>query len=226
MKRKITQANNFYYLTFALIALLVLSALTKELPSNLSVVNYILQALVISTFAVCLFSLRFGQGWFKFLLTLSGLWLIASIARNLLDIQQMDLIVLPLMFCFFLGTFKAIAKQILFTGSVDFNKIVGSLALFLLLGLIWTTAYLFILELMPNAFTGIEATSWGDNFSQLAYFSFVTLTTLGYGDISPITPFAEVIVYLEAITGVFYMAIVVASLVSSTELEFNQTNRD
>ncbi|MCV5959457.1 potassium channel family protein, partial [Escherichia coli] len=48
-----------------------------------------------------------------------------------------------------------------------------------------------------------------------AYFSFVTLTTLGYGDISPLTPLAQVVVYLEAITGVFYMAIVVSSLVSS-----------
>ena len=51
--------------------------------------------------------------------------------------------------------------------------------------------------------------------SNAAYFSFVTLTTLGYGDISPLTPLAQVVVYLEAITGVFYMAIVVSSLVSS-----------
>ena len=61
----------------------------------------------------------------------------------------------------------------------------------------------------------MEAISWGQNFSNAAYFSFVTLTTLGYGDISPLTPLAQVVVYLEAITGVFYMAIVVSSLVSS-----------
>nr|WP_269764034.1 potassium channel family protein [Shewanella benthica] len=51
----------------------------------------------------------------------------------------------------------------------------------------------------------------------MAYFSFVTLTTLGYGDISPISPFSQVLVYMEAIAGVFYMAIVVASLVSSNQ---------
>jgi voltage-gated potassium channel Kch len=61
----------------------------------------------------------------------------------------------------------------------------------------------------------MEATSWGQNFSNAAYFSFVTLTTLGYGDISPLTQLAQVIVYLEAIVGVFYMAIIVSSLVSS-----------
>jgi voltage-gated potassium channel Kch len=74
---------------------------------------------------------------------------------------------------------------------------------------------LVVIEYSPNAFTGMEAISWGENFSNAAYFSFVTLTTLGYGDISPVTPLAQVVVYLEAIVGVFYMAIVVSSLVSA-----------
>ncbi|NVO99518.1 two pore domain potassium channel family protein, partial [Photobacterium damselae subsp. damselae] len=90
-------------------------------------------------------------------------------------------------------------------------------ALFLLLGLMWAILYLILLEFDPNSFTGMESMPWGDNFSNAAYFSFVTLTTLGYGDISPITPIAQVIVYLEAIVGVFYMAIVVSSLVSSNQ---------
>jgi voltage-gated potassium channel Kch len=47
------------------------------------------------------------------------------------------------------------------------------------------------------------------------YFSFVTLTTLGYGDMSPTTPTAQVLVVLEAVTGMFYLAIIVASLVGS-----------
>jgi len=54
---------------------------------------------------------------------------------------------------------------------------------------------------------------WYDNFADVAYFSFVTLTTLGYGDISPIVPIARFLVYMEAIVGVFYMAILVASLI-------------
>ena len=45
--------------------------------------------------------------------------------------------------------------------------------------------------------------------------SFVTLATLGYGDISPASPIAQVIVILEAVTGTFYMAIVVASLIGA-----------
>jgi len=57
---------------------------------------------------------------------------------------------------------------------------------------------------------------WVGTLNTMTYFSFVTLTTLGYGDISPARPVAEVLVVLEAVTGMFYLAIVVASLISST----------
>jgi voltage-gated potassium channel Kch len=49
----------------------------------------------------------------------------------------------------------------------------------------------------------------------MTYFSFVTLTTLGYGDISPVTPIAKVLVILEAVVGMFYIAIIVASLIGA-----------
>lgn len=47
------------------------------------------------------------------------------------------------------------------------------------------------------------------------YFSFVTLTTLGYGDILPLTEYAEMLVVLESVPGQFYLAVLVAGLVSS-----------
>lgn len=75
--------------------------------------------------------------------------------------------------------------------------------------------YLFLLALDPAAFSGIEAMSWEHGFSKIIYFSFVILTTLGYGDVTPGTHIAEFFVYMEAVTGVFYMAIMVASLVST-----------
>jgi voltage-gated potassium channel Kch len=74
--------------------------------------------------------------------------------------------------------------------------------------------YLIILVFDPDAFNGIEIASWQEGFAKIAYYSFVTLTTLGYGDISPKTPVAQFFVYMEAIAGVFYMAIVVSSIVA------------
>ncbi|MGR5238792.1 potassium channel family protein [Vibrio alfacsensis] len=211
--KKINQENNFFYLTLALVALLLGSAFVQVVGEG--TMDYLLQGFTILTFIVCLASLRFDKNWSRFLYTLLGIWVTVIIIKAFLGIKQMDVVMLVLTFAFFFGTFKSIARQILFSGHIDTNKVIGSVALFLLLGLMWAIAYLILLEFSPNSFTGMEAISWGQNFSNAAYFSFVTLTTLGYGDISPTTPLAQVIVYLEAIVGVFYMAIVVSSLVSS-----------
>lgn len=211
--KNINEENNFFYLTLALIALLISSASAQVVDEG--AIEHILQAFTVITFIVCFASLRFDKNWSRFLYSLFGVWILAIVIKAIFHIQEMNVVMLALTFAFFLGTFKSIARQILFTGHVNSNKVIGSVALFLLLGLMWAIAYLILLEFTPDAFTGMEAISWGQNFSNAAYFSFVTLTTLGYGDISPLTPLAQVVVYLEAITGVFYMAIVVSSLVSS-----------
>ena len=222
MGNKITEQNNFYYLTIALIILLVSSSLDQVL--HITWLDKIMQGITLLTFVVCLVSLRFDSGWYRFLISLVIAWVGLIVIKELFAFKQVDVAMLVLMLTFFFGTFKSIMRQILFTGTIDNNKVVGSLALFLLLGLMWAIAYLLILEFSPESFTGLEAKDWGDNFSNAAYFSFVTLTTLGYGDMSPISPVAQVIVYLEAIAGVFYMAIVVASLVGASQN--SQENND
>ena len=119
---------------------------------------------------------------------------------------------LVLMLFYIWATWLA-AKQVLFSGQIDSNKIVGAICIYLLIGLIWALLYLFIAQSVPGAFNGLEQAEWYENFADGTYYSFVTLTTLGYGDISPVTPVARFLVYMEAIVGVFYMAILVASLI-------------
>jgi len=215
MGKKITEQNNFYYLTLALVILLVSSSFEQVLHAGL--LDYLVRGVTIVTYIVCLQSLRFDKNWFRFLLTLVVCLVVVSIAQKVFDIREIDAVSLLLMFAFFLGTFLSIARQILLTGSIDTNKVVGSLALFLLLGLMWAILYLLILEFSADSFTGMGQLPWVENYAKATYFSFVTLTTLGYGDISPVSPVAQVIVYLEAIAGVFYMAIVVASLVGASQ---------
>jgi hypothetical protein len=84
----------------------------------------------------------------------------------------------------------------------------------MLLGLTWAIIYLILLSIDPEAFSGIDTGSWQELFASVSYYSFVTLTTLGYGDILPKNHLAEFFVYMETIIGVFYMAIIVSSLVS------------
>jgi len=91
----------------------------------------------------------------------------------------------------------------------------AAIAVYFIIGLIWTSAYQIIELNTPHAFSIVNevATQKQELFFQMWYFSMVTLTTLGYGDITPITMTARSFVILEAMTGQFYLAILIASLI-------------
>ena len=88
--------------------------------------------------------------------------------------------------------------------------------MYLLIGLIWAVLYTLIQLTFAGSFTNISSNNeWFSLFPDFIYFSFVTITTLGFGDISPVLPISRFLVYFEAIVGQFYLAILVASLVGS-----------
>ena len=82
-----------------------------------------------------------------------------------------------------------------------------------MLGLAWASSYELIVELWPGEFDELSKDPV-ERWNQLVYFSLATLTTFGYGDISPINPLARLWSTLEAVTGVLYVAILVARLVA------------
>jgi hypothetical protein len=122
----------------------------------------------------------------------------------------------------FLGYAIVVMLRFIFTSrQVTFNTVCASLCIYLLLGLVWALGYSVVHRLDPAAFyTSVPAS---DGFLQLRvgkgqssgvlYFSFVTLTTLGYGDIVPTSPIARTLASLEAITGQLYLTVLVARLV-------------
>ena len=91
----------------------------------------------------------------------------------------------------------------------------AGISTYLVFGLLWTLAYMLIGQLDPAAFTFSGEPSAGhsmDSFNAL-YYSFVTLTTMGYGDIVPVSRAARMLAVSEATTGVMYMSILIARLV-------------
>jgi hypothetical protein len=102
--------------------------------------------------------------------------------------------------------------QTLRSGPITFHRIQGAVAAYLLLGVIWAYAYALVGLLRPGAFSGPVNPSDGPR--ALFYFSFVTLATLGYGDVLPVHPAARSLATLEAVTGTLYLAILLARLVS------------
>jgi voltage-gated potassium channel len=81
------------------------------------------------------------------------------------------------------------------------------------MGMSWTFIILIVVQLQPGAINGFEYDNWQDNLHTAIYYSFVSLTSLGYGDITPAVPLTRFLAYLEAIFGHFYLAVLVASLI-------------
>ena len=99
---------------------------------------------------------------------------------------------------------------------VTVEVLCASIAAYLMLGLMWTVAYWFVDQMTPGgafSFNTEHGTHSIDGFSGF-YFSFITLSTVGYGDITPISRAARLLAAMEAMTGLLYVAVLIARLVS------------
>jgi voltage-gated potassium channel Kch len=210
---RLIKKNHFIWLTASLIGLMITGALSRDLPENLTLelIEYSSLALLL----LSLFSLRTERVWGKGFLLIVGVMVAVVVVRGTTNLAYFEYFYLGLLLIFLLGAAWLVGSQVLLTGKVDANIIVGSVALYFLIGMIWSIFYTVLLEISPHALKGVDPGMWYDNYPTATYFSFVTLTTLGYGDISPATPIAEVIVILEAVTGMFYLAVIVASLIGA-----------
>jgi len=92
------------------------------------------------------------------------------------------------------------------------DKLYGAAAAFLMLGIIWAYFYFFVLSLYPGALTLGGAPVVEAKISELLYFSFTVLTSTGFGDITPLHPVAHMLCVLERVTGVRFIAILIARL--------------
>jgi hypothetical protein len=99
-------------------------------------------------------------------------------------------------------------------GPVTRHRMLGGIAAYLLLGVAWAKAFALLEAVRPGSFSGAIGAPGGRR--GWFYFSFVTLTTVGYGDILPVHPAARSLAMLEAVTGPLYIAILLARLVSLT----------
>ncbi|MFM0620463.1 potassium channel family protein [Paraburkholderia nemoris] len=100
------------------------------------------------------------------------------------------------------------------TGRATFDRILGAVALYILIGVVCAEADQLVNSHIPAAYAGIAHGSAQYDRATWVYFSFVTLTTVGYGDITPVSHIARSLAILEALIGQLYPAIVLARLVS------------
>jgi hypothetical protein len=113
------------------------------------------------------------------------------------------------------GCIFAILRYVFRLRRVTVDSLFGAIAAYLLIAAWFAVVHMLILHVDPGSFRIPDATleAPGVVRSDLLYFSLVTIVTLGYGDIVPVTPFARMVAAFEGVVGQFYVAAVVAMLV-------------
>ena len=115
----------------------------------------------------------------------------------------------------YLGALTAVVLARVFDGGpITVHRVVGAVAAYVLLGLLWSLLYQALTLLLPGAFRNAADPGMRLFRSDLLYFSFVSLTTVGYGDVVAVHPMARSLAMLENLTGQLYPAILIARLVS------------
>lgn len=108
-----------------------------------------------------------------------------------------------------------VLKKVFEPGPITEYRVVGSIVVYMIVANLWSVIYLFIYEQIPGAFQitlpAFESNTLQANFM---YFSYITITTTGFGEIVPLHPIARSMVQIEAIIGVLYPVILIGRLVS------------
>jgi voltage-gated potassium channel len=135
-----------------------------------------------------------------------------------------------LLILFFLYIGGTLLESVMRSERVTLDKVSAALCSYLLLGMVWSFLFSLVELLVPGSFQ-FAATGWKagaqdmygrSGFSNALYFSFTTLTTLGFGDITPHTRLAQNLSAMEAVMGQVYMTVLVARLVG---MEISHSSR-
>jgi hypothetical protein len=219
--KRVSSQDNFTFLLVSLLSLLFSVAVVEQYfeGGQLLVLSAIILCLAFSILGVKQQAI-YTKSWLGFLIML----FVVTYVITLLTSLNLSLLTLGLLIAFFFHYMIAAMKQVLFSSEVGANQIIGSICIYLMIGLIWSFVYLFLLECFEGGFNGLEYKHWLDNLSSVIYYSFITLTTVGYGEITPTLPITRFFAYMQSLTGSFYLAILVASLVS-TGLEHRKSKK-
>jgi hypothetical protein len=148
---------------------------------------------------VALAMLTFASHWLHFFVRGHALHVVAAAASAV----------------FFLVLAALITARVFRSGGITVFRIYGAIAVYVILGVLWGEFYILIYLFEPGAFYFDPSTQYGEPpISELIYFSFTTLTTLGFGDILPVHPMARSLTTLEALVGQLYPAVLLARLVT------------
>ncbi len=211
----VVRERGLAFLFLSLLILLVTYPLFEDREAAAIVLDVVLSVVLVSSTYVV--SHQRKVLWVALALGLPTL--VSWWAVRIVGSPNVDIVGLSLSIAFFLLVIAVILRAMLSRSDVSVDVIFGAMSVYLLIGLTWTFIYAIVEISNPGSFNFgslgsevIGSTRHGE-LRFFSYFSLVTLSTLGYGDITPVTAIARSLSSLEAVVGQLYIAVLVARLV-------------
>jgi len=206
-----TPRGRFSYLFFAQVLLLILFPYveTPGLPTVL------FRLLGVSAFLSCVYALSEKHAHW---ITALALAIPAGILNAIYAFRPSAGLAVPTLICtllFLIFTLAFLLRAVIKAEKVTHDTIYGAISVYLMMAIVWGAAYMLLETTQPTAFSMDIARhgNRGMDWSDCVFYSFVTLTTIGYGDIVPITAQARSLSILEAVSGTLYVAVLIARFV-------------
>ncbi|MBI3800282.1 MAG: hypothetical protein HY268_25320 [Deltaproteobacteria bacterium] len=201
------RAHRFAWLFFSLLLTLGAHPALEALVPGFNPLELLLAVNLVAALASAA-----HERWFRVLLLLGIAFVVTRGIRAVLGVEVLLPISEVLWVLASLLATVATARHALRAGVIDAERIFAALAVYLLTGLIFAICYWLLDQTWPASFGGASAS--GLDLARAIYFSFVTLATVGYGDVIPASDSARGLAILEAVGGQMYLTVLVARLVS------------
>jgi voltage-gated potassium channel len=211
-QRVIQRRMSYLLLTIILLMTFILQEVEQEIPA----LDFVFAFVILATIYVA----GSERNWLIAAIILAIPTLALSAVSNL-DAWPLDNIsILYLVFlCTFVGfAIVAVIREVLLADRITIHTISGAIVVYLLIGLLWAFMFYLAEGQFPGSFSITQELNPNQDvssalFADLTYFSLITLTSTGYGDISPIADWSRTLAALEAILGQIFLAVLVAWLV-------------
>jgi hypothetical protein len=147
---------------------------------------------------------------------ISALGVLAAAIHLQVRFLFLDVIAAAFFAIFYIYVLIIVLAYIIKGAEVTIDKILGVISIYFLLGFTWASFYRIVFSLQPEAFSASDTFLSSDGRWQpdFVYFSFITLLTVGYGDVRPISGMARSLAMLEGIVGVLYIGVFISRLLS------------
>ncbi len=205
-KKSVKGVRHFGYL----FAALILTVLIKPFFKGFIGIQILTNILLTIIYLAAIFTVSETPKLFKLSIIITVPTILFTWLAYLYPVRVLDITEKILSLLFFAYTVFLMLVYLIRQERVNQSVIMCAMSNYFLMAIMWASAFLLLETLLPGSFHNLNAK---DTKGDFLYFSFVTITTLGYGDILPLTAKAKALVVVETILGQLYVAIMIARLV-------------